>query len=343
VNVGIRNLYYTLETGYIIGSLPVGCRYCLAGAKAVIFITGRCLDKCWYCPISRDKFGKDIIYVNERRVYSLSDIVDEIYRIGGLGAGITGGDPILVLDRTYNVISMLKREFGRKFHVHLYTSGRLVDKDVLDILESSGLDEIRFHIYSLDLLDRIEQALDYGMDVGVELPFIPLEKYIEYLKKVLLILDEIGVKFINLNEFEVSEANVEKVLLHGLTPAGITVEGIENKAIKFLKWALENTRRILIHYCTVKFKDNVQFRLRMLRKSLNTMGLHEIPTRDGTLISLEITGDKVPSQYIVKLSNKKFILPEKAGLLKGMGVSAIIREYYPDQPDKPVNIREITF
>ena len=338
-----RNIHHTLGTGYIIGSLPIGCRYCLLGAKAVVFITGKCLDYCWYCPISREKFGKDVMFVNERRVYSLNDVIDEVYRIGGLGASITGGDPILVLDRTYNVVSMLKKEFGKEFHIHLYTSGKFIDRGVLEILESSGLDEVRFHVYTMDLIDRVQLALDYDMDVGVELPFIPLKQYIEYLKNILYILDDIGVKFLNLNEFEVSETNIENVILHGLTPKGITVEGAEKKALKFIKWAAENTRDIAIHYCTVKFKDNIQFRLRMLRKAINTMGLHEIPTRDGTLISIEVIEGDTSNQYIIKLNDRKFIMPEKAYMLRGSGSRVIIREYYPDQSNKPINIREIIY
>jgi len=309
----------------------------------VIFITGKCLDYCWYCPISREKFGKDVVFVNERRVYSLSEIIDEIYRIGGLGAGITGGDPILVLDRTYNVISMLKKEFGEKFHIHLYTSGKFIDRGVLEILESSGLDEIRFHAYTMDLIDSIKLALDYDIDVGVELPFIPLKQYIEYLRNILYILDDIGVKFLNLNEFEVSETNIENVILHGLTPKGITIEDAEKKALEFIKWCAENTKDIAIHYCTVEFKDSIQFRLRMLRKAVNTMGLHEIPTRDGTLISIEVIEGHTSHQYTIKLNNRRFIIPEKAHVLRGSGSRVIIREYYPDQLNKPINVREIIY
>lgn len=343
MNEASRNIHYTLKTGYIVGSLPEGCKYCLLGAKAVIFITGKCLDNCWYCPISKEKLGKDVIFVNERRVRSLNDIVDEIYRINGLGASITGGDPILVLDRTYNVVSMLKNEFGKEFHIHLYTSGRFIDNGALEVLESSGLDEIRFHTYSTDLVDRLKLALDYNMDVGVELPLIPLKQYMEYLKKIIHILDDMHVKFLNLNEFEVSETNIQNVILHGLIPRGITVEDIKKKALEFMQWAAKNTKRIAIHYCTVEFKDNIQFRLRMIRKAVNTMGIHEIPTKDGTLISIEVIEYKKLSQYIIDFDNKMFIIPEKAPILLGSGSRVFIREYYPDQFNKPINIREVVY
>ncbi|RLG82590.1 MAG: radical SAM protein [Thermoprotei archaeon] len=343
----MRPINYSFQTGYFIGSLPTGCRYCILGAKIVVFITGLCDDNCWYCPISRSKYGRDVIFVDEVRVKNIEeDIVLEAYRINAKGAGITGGDPILVLDRTCNVIRTLKSEFGDNFHIHLYTSGRYVDKHVIENLESSGLDEIRFHLYDKSLVDRIEIALDSAIEVGVEVPFIPLEHYVEYLKQLILLLDDMGVKFININEFEVSESNIDQVILHGLTPSGLSISNIKEKAIDFLEWASKNTRNISIHYCTVEFKDNVQFRRRILRKSVNTMGLYEAVTRDGTLISIEVLGDKdIVSglkESIVEYNGKHYLIPTEVACLLGRGVKAIVREYYPDR-EEILNERQIMY
>ncbi len=340
---GFRKIYYTMETGYIIGALPIGCRLCLAGAEIVLFITGRCTDNCWYCPISPLKYGRDVIYVDEERALSIGDIVEEVYKVKALGASITGGDPLVVPDRVYNVISILKKEFGEKFHIHLYTSGKLLDKGVLELLESSGLDELRFHTYSMELVDRVEQALDYGFNVGIEVPFIPTNKWIEFLKKLVMWADKMGVEFINLNEFEVSEKNIEQVLLHGLTPKGLGVEGALEKAVEFLRWCSSSTKNINIHFCTIEFKDNIQYRRRMVRKAANTMGLHEIPTWDGTLVSIEYLSGNVPPEYIVNLDDKRYIIPEYAGRLKGLQIKAVIREYYPSRKTQPLTTRIVTY
>ncbi len=337
-----RRVRYSLKTGYLIGTLPVGCRYCLLGRKVVVFITGLCRDRCWYCPISREKLGRDIVFVDENRVLNTYDIVDEVYKVSGLGASITGGDPILVIDRTCNVISLLKKEFGERFHIHLYTSGRFVDEKVLECLEASGLDEIRFHVYSYELLDSVVKALDYGFDVGVEVPFIPLENYIGYLKKLILELDRIGVDFININELEVSETNVDKIIMHGLEPTGLTVKGIHKKAIEFLKWAVENTSKINIHYCTIAFKDQVQYRFRMLNKALNLMGLHEIPTSEGTLLSIERVSGSVDSIDTYTVMDKIVFNPYRAYKYVGSGVKASIVEYYPEK-NRVLNRRTIVY
>ncbi|MCD6487852.1 MAG: radical SAM protein [Desulfurococcales archaeon] len=337
-----RKIHYTFKTGYYIGCLPVGCRLCLAGTKIVVFVTGLCSDNCWYCPVSRQKLGRDLVYVNEVRVRNYDDIINEAYRIGAMGAGLTGGDPITRIDRTCNIIRLLKREFGNKFHIHLYTSGRLVDRGVISRLEESGLDEIRFHTYNFNLLKPVEGALETNMDVGVEVPFIPQTNYINYLKRLIQILDAMGVKFININEFEVSESNIERVLLHGLKPRGLTIESIEDKALEFLKWAASATKSIHIHYCTVKFKDMVQYRMRNYRKAINTMGVHEIPTSMGTLISIKHISGTVPMKCLAQVKGERYLIPgcDPQSL---RNVKAAITEYYPGRIDRPLNQRIIVY
>jgi pyruvate formate-lyase activating enzyme-like uncharacterized protein len=47
------------------GGVVRGCELCLLGAKSVIFITGLCPLSCPYCPVSAERFGKDVMYVND--------------------------------------------------------------------------------------------------------------------------------------------------------------------------------------------------------------------------------------------------------------------------------------
>ena len=103
--------------------MPRGCELCYPGLKAVIFVTGLCDDWCYYCPVSRERLGKDVFRVNERNVSSIREAVNEIERSGARGASITGGDPLLRPSRTLEIIRVLKEVFGRRFHIHLYTSG----------------------------------------------------------------------------------------------------------------------------------------------------------------------------------------------------------------------------
>ena len=61
----------------------------------------------WYCPISFERRGNDLSYVNEVQIHSDQDIIDEANLISAEGAAITGGEPLIRLKQTLNYISLL--------------------------------------------------------------------------------------------------------------------------------------------------------------------------------------------------------------------------------------------
>ena len=109
----------------------------------VLLVTGRCRMSCYYCPLSEKKKGKDLVFANERQVLSDTDVVDEARSIAAEGSGITGGDPLDVMERTLHYIELLKRELGSEHHIHLYTS--TIDRKKFQALANAGLDELRIH------------------------------------------------------------------------------------------------------------------------------------------------------------------------------------------------------
>ena len=127
--------------------LSEACKMCADGSKMVILITGLCSTNCYYCPLSTKKIGKDRIFANEWELDDENDtnkLIKEAILIDAKGAGITGGDPLIVWKRTKRYITILKRRFGTDFHIHMYTSGMRNGKYINEIV-SAGLDEIRFH------------------------------------------------------------------------------------------------------------------------------------------------------------------------------------------------------
>ena len=85
--------------------LPKGCKLCLKGQKAVLFLNGICQKPniCfWYCPISSERRGKDVTFANEIEITSKEDLLEEINKIDAKGMSITGGEPLsgLNLEKT---------------------------------------------------------------------------------------------------------------------------------------------------------------------------------------------------------------------------------------------------
>ncbi|MCL1810918.1 MAG: radical SAM protein [Methanomassiliicoccaceae archaeon] len=264
--------------------LPEGCRHCVNGSKMVLLITGRCGTDCFYCPISPEKKGKDVMYANERKISDPGEMLEEAVSMDATGTGITGGDPLIEMERTLSAIKMLKDRFGPDHHIHLYTS--IVDLNKAKELCNAGLDEIRFHPpmskWETMGFGEISKIMsETSLDVGIEVPAIPGNE--ERLEKLVVSASEAGVDFININEFEFSESNwnmMEEMGYRVKDDLSSAVAGSEEMAADLMKRYPD----LPIHFCSSAFKDGVQLRKRLIRRANVIAGRHDIVTDDGTLI-----------------------------------------------------------
>ncbi|MCX6711802.1 MAG: radical SAM protein [Candidatus Woesearchaeota archaeon] len=277
-----KTQYYSWK----IGNLPKGCKYCVKGEKTVLFITGLCSKKetCYYCPISDLKKDKDVVYANEWKIENDDNIIKEIKLCDSKGVGITGGDPLVVLERTIHYIKLLKERFGKDFHIHLYTPLELVDLDKLKKLSESGLDEIRFHPDINDdiLWNKILLAKEFRWNIGVEIPVIPNKE--KEIKKLIDFIDG-KVRFLNLNELEISDSNANKLNELGFYCKDDISYGIkdsEELALRLLEYC--KNKNLDVHYCTVRLKDAIQLANRIKRRARNVKESFDELTKEGTLI-----------------------------------------------------------
>ena len=265
---------------------------CRKGAKLVLLVTGLCHSNCFYCPLSEKKKGRDVIYANEMKVKNKEDILEEAELIEAEGTGITGGDPLLVLNRTIDFIRMLKDFFDEEHHIHLYTATLNLEK--IKKLEKAGLDEIRFHP-SIKLWSKIEKTGFKGIirkieiDKGVEIPLIPhlKEDTFHFLREI----DCYDLNFINLNELEFSITNLEALDKFGYVAKNdesSAVKGSEEMAYEILNLGLSTP----LHYCSASFKDAVQLRKRIERRARNIAKIYDVITEDGTLLKGIILASK---------------------------------------------------
>ncbi|MCK4757992.1 MAG: 4Fe-4S cluster-binding domain-containing protein [Thermoplasmata archaeon] len=331
------------------GKLPEGCVICEKGAKMVLLVTGQCTFNCFYCPLSEEKQGRKVVYADELLVKSSADIIFEANGISAGGTGITGGDPLDNIEETLEFIKLLKEEFGKGHHIHLYTA--TPDKEKIKQLATVGLDEIRFHpspgtwskLSSTGYPGAIAAAKKVGMKTGLEIPALPDMK-----SKIMALIksaSEAGADFVNLNELEFSETNWRELKARGYVikdDVSSAAKGSEKIARQLVK---ETELPITIHYCSASFKDGTQLRRRIMRRAENLATPLEIITDDGTFIKGVVECDdaeemtkKLADQYdipddLIRYDSEKdrvemaaWILEEIAGELDGQ---CFIVEEYP--------------
>lgn len=280
--------------------LAKGCRQCVYGRKSVLFITSRCHYTCFYCPISDDKRSKETVKINEHLINkpdsktAINELIKEIELCQSKGVGVTGGDPLATPARTLKYIKALKKHFGRRFHIHLYTSPQFVNKDKLEKLSDAGLDELRFHlnVESDALWDKVNLAKGLKFSVGVEVPAVPTlmeesKKLLDFCKKTSII------KFVNLNELEYSDAGIQILAKRGFftkDSLSYAIEHSEAAAIKLVEYGKSIGLRV--HYCSAQFKDSVQLGNRLRLRAQSVVTPHELVDEEGMIVRGEIHSKK---------------------------------------------------
>lgn len=318
----------TPYNSYSLNSLPKGCQLCVKGKKSVLFISGVCSRNCFYCSLSQKRKNKDIIWVNEREINpkdknssQMQNLIDEIKQSKSKGIGITGGDPLLFLDRTIKLARQLKKHFTEKFHIHIYLPTKKVNKQNLKKL-SKYIDEVRFHpeflikeqnsIERKKDIDKIKLANLFWKkeNIGIELPILPDQKE-QILEFIIKITPYIG--FVNLNELEISDANFKEIIKnYNISNDTYTISNSKESGLWILEHLnkLKSKLKIKVHLCTANTKNLYQFR--------NRLKLHKVlpygkKTDDGTVIYLAVY---LKENNLKKNNLKENKIPKKIKKLK---------------------------
>lgn len=259
-------------------NLSEGCRLCYQGAKLVLFITGRCDRDCWYCPLSEERKNMDVIFANDQKITTPEEAIPEAEVMDALGTGVTGGEPLLELDRVVEFCTHLKKHFGPLHHIHLYT-GHAPTVTELAALRPC-VDEIRMHppheewssIMDSKFPASIADAKHMGFSVGVEVPSL------QGLRHFFPLLDSLD--FLNINQLEWGDSCADAMRARKLEPENPLCNAIKGST----KWAGEINGHPKVHYCTSTFKDSVQLRERLKRIAMNSARPFDTITDDGTIM-----------------------------------------------------------
>lgn len=227
------------------GELAGGCRLCRSAKVLPIYITFKCNKSCFYCPVLPKLQGKDFILTPYKKINKIDDLLQIARHFSA--ASISGGDPLCVPEKAARAIKALKGRFGKKFYILLYTNAELLTAKIAKKLADAGLDEIKLHSFDLN---KFKIAKKFIPHVGAEVVVVPGQK--NGLLGLVLGLNALGIKFINLNELEVAELNLPEIKKRGYNLTKKSIVGSAELGKFLVKEARRRHLKIAVHYCSVK-------------------------------------------------------------------------------------------
>jgi pyruvate formate-lyase activating enzyme-like uncharacterized protein len=280
--------------------LSPGCRACLEGNWSCLFITGNCNCRCFYCPTAQDVGGDP--GTNNLDFAKVDDYVDYLARFGFTGASISGGEPLLVLEKCLKYLRAIRRRLGDGVHLWLYTNATLLTRDIAARLRDAGLDEIRVDIGATDYsLDQLRLAVGIIPHITVEIPAIPEEA--ARLQQKLCEMADSGVNYLNLHQLRLTNHNYLHLAGRGYTflhGERVTVLESELTALDLLRYSLDQQLALPVNYCSFVYKNRFQGAAGRRRAGAQIVKKYEEVTASGYLRSLCLSGPNADIQRQVE-------------------------------------------
>jgi pyruvate formate-lyase activating enzyme-like uncharacterized protein len=292
-----------------LGPLSPGCVICGDGGWSCLFINGKCNCRCFYCPTAQNEIS--VPTTNRIPFDKPLDYADYVKYFDFKGVSISGGEPLLTLDRTLKYLKAVRRKMGDDLHLWLYTNGTLLTREIVNQLKDEGLNEIRFDISAKDYsIERLEMAVGQIPVVTVEIPAIPED--METVSNLLSVLHDAGVNHLNLHQLRLTPHNAENLtgrnytFLHG---DKVTVLESELMVLKLMETALARGVRLPINYCSYVYKHRFQGAAARKRNACFIRKDHESITEKGFIRTMALIGDASDMQ-------------QKAGQLAAQGADS---------------------
>ncbi len=278
-----------------------GCRHCGEGTWSCLFINGKCNGNCFFCPSEQDEEGEPV--TNTLQFINPLNYLDYIERFGIKGVSISGGEPLITLDKSISFLSAVTGRFGDGIHKWLYTNGILITDEILGRLKNAGLNEIRFNLVAQGYkLDKIKLASRYIDTVTVEIPAIP-EDY-ERLCALLPQLVESDVKYLNLHQLRCTPYNLKRFMERGYTflhgPDATVLES-ELTALKVIKAAADSGTGLPINYYSYVYRNNFQRIRARERSALHMVKPFEDITTTGMIRCISVIIPKEEAERIIEV------------------------------------------
>jgi pyruvate formate-lyase activating enzyme-like uncharacterized protein len=197
-----------------IGKLSPGCEQCFTPINSLNLSCGpKCNLNCPYCPTNK----------NESHKTRIQDLKFKMLRDSGFPnfyiqkISFTGGGETLmyinIISKYMKLFHDFERYMKKRPWYYLYTNGILADIDTILKLKDLGFDEIRFHLgasnFSKKVYKNMMSAVSHFKAVTVETPAWPPHR--KKLFEMLPIIEDIGVKHLNIGEIEIKQLNYKNI------------------------------------------------------------------------------------------------------------------------------------
>ena len=303
--MGDRVAFLHKQTKPVYGTLSPGCQVCGQGDWSCLFINGKCNCRCFYCPTVQNDFS--VPTTNRIAFKRPGDYAAYVDRFNFGGVSISGGEPLLTVDRSLKYLNAVRRTVGDHIHLWLYTNGTRLTADHVSALKDAGLNEIRFDISAADYdLSKIALAAGHIPHITVEIPAIPEDQ--ARLLSLIPMMGDMGVNYLNLHQLRLTPFNhvhLKKrpyTFLHG---EKVTVLESELTALSILQTAAEKKWAFNINYCSFVYKHRYQRAAARRRNAAFMVKGHESITENGFIRILSLAGDARILQEACEMMNGK--------------------------------------
>lgn len=235
-----------------------GCIDCSRHTGLTVDVTRECNRNCYFCFYPGPHKEKTKLINIIRRIF--------IEKVSMLSFAITGGECLLDINKTVNILELAKMIVGSICQTRIYTNGDMLNWRIFKKLQAAKLDEIRISIKPGEKdYKMIKLAKDYIPRVMIEMPVFPDRE--EEMKDILLKLNNLKIFGINLLEFVFCSRNAyayrkrgyklltDKVNFNRPLHFDYPVYGSETACFNILEFAAKEKVSIGVHYCSFKNKS----------------------------------------------------------------------------------------
>jgi len=271
-------------------NLSPGCRFCINGTWSCLVISSQCNCSCFFCPTSQNELG--VPGTNAIDFPRADDYADFTHRLGFDGVSLSGGEPLLSPHRTLEYLEAVRARRGDAVHTWLYTNGTLLTPELLQLLRTAGLGEIRLDIAATGYdLSKVAMAIGVIPTVTVEIPALPDD--VPLLQRLLGEMAAMGVNYLNLHQLRLTPHNLPRLVRRSLTflhGDKVTVLESELAALELIAYALDRGIPLPINYCSYAYKSRFQHAAARRRAAGVICKPYEDITENGYLRALALIG-----------------------------------------------------